>query len=411
MALLTSIKKELLLIWRDRIGLALLFLMPLAFVVIITLIQNNSMGSGADRLQLPVLLVNQDKGSQFADLITKDVEASQLFKIQKTQNGKPLTEATARKAVAQGQFQVLIIIPPGEHASIEQYTKDLTNGDLKNLTTPEPLNLVFDPNIAPALRQTIEKSLQMITEELKISALAKAVSKELETEIPASALQFDSVHSEFAQLAHSQLRPNAVQQNVPAWAIFGMFFIVIPISGTFLFERNYGVLSRIQVAPVSFITVLLGKILAYSMVNMVQLGLMLLVGVTLLPALGTPMLSFGAHPWLIVLTGFIVALAATSLGLFLGTIVRTYQQVSSVGSLLVVIGAAIGGIMVPVYVMPPMLQKISILSPLNWAHHAFIDIFVRGAGLTNIMPQLFMLLGFFVVMMGLTYCVFQKNGK
>ena len=36
----------------------------------------------------------------------------------------------------------------------------------------------------------------------------------------------------------------AVQQSVPAWLIFGMFFVVIPIAGVLIQERNDGTLAR-----------------------------------------------------------------------------------------------------------------------------------------------------------------------
>ena len=51
------------------------------------------------------------------------------------------------------------------------------------------------------------------------------------------------------------------------------------------------------------------------------------------------------------------------------------------GAVSVVIAAAIGGIMVPVFAMPPVMQTISIFSPLSWGLNAFLDVFVRGGSL------------------------------
>ena len=60
----------------------------------------------------------------------------------------------------------------------------------------------------------------------------------------------------------------------------------------------------------------------------------------------------------------------------------------------VVIAAAAGGVMMPLYVMPRFMQKASILSPLNWGHDAFLELLVRGGTLADAWPRLLALLVF-----------------
>jgi len=89
-----------------------------------------------------------------------------------------------------------------------------------------------------------------------------------------------------------------------------------------------------------------------------------------------------------------VALAAIGYGIAIGTIARTHQQASIFASISVVILAAIGGIWVPIFMMPPLFRHISKVSPLNWGLNGFYDILIRGSGLQDIIPYMVYLLIF-----------------
>ncbi|MDX2451199.1 ABC transporter permease, partial [Desulfosarcina sp.] len=93
-------------------------------------------------------------------------------------------------------------------------------------------------------------------------------------------------------------------------------------------------------------------------------------------------------------------LAATGYGVLLGTVVDTYEQASMFGPISIVIAAAIGGIMVPVYAMPAFMQSISVVSPLAWGLNGSLDVFVRGGGLADVLPETAALTAFFGI------CVF-----
>jgi len=209
-------------------------------------------------------------------------------------------------------------------------------------------------------------------------------------------------------------RPNAVQQNVPAWSLFGIFFIVVPLGGALLRERQQGTLKRLRSLPVSGWSVLTGKLLAYTSICLVQFGLMLLVGRFLLPRLGTPVFHIGEHPGAVFLMGLVSALAATGYGLFIGCVARSYEQASMLGAISIVIAAAIGGIMVPVYVMPPEMQWLSQFSPLGWGLNGFLKLFVSGGGVTSILPQIMAMLLFFCVTLAMSLMIFKhrsQNGR
>ncbi len=192
----------------------------------------------------------------------------------------------------------------------------------------------------------------------------------------------------------SAIRPNAVQQNIPAWSLFGMFFIVVPLSAALLRERQEGTLRRLLTMPVSYWALLAGKTMAYIAICMVQFCLMLLVGKFILPLFGTPVFKLGDQVAVVFLLAFCAALAATGYGLLIGTLARSYDQAAMFGAVSVVIAAALGGVMVPVYVMPKGMQLISQFSPLAWGLEGFLELFARGGGVRDIWPNLSALCGF-----------------
>ena len=218
------------------------------------------------------------------------------------------------------------------------------------------------------------------------------------------------IRQEYATSGPVMIKPNAVQHNVPAWTMFGLFFIVMPISGSLIQERQGGTLTRLFSIPVPFPILLLGKILTYVMVNLLQIGLMLWVGVFALPWFGAPVLDLGHRPELILAVGLCASFAATGFGMMLGTLVRTYEQASTVGPISIIIAAALGGIMVPVFLMPRFMQPISAISPLRWGHEAFVDVFVRGADLAALLPNLIRLVLFFLVTLTIAVTLlFREN--
>ncbi|MCR6639305.1 MAG: ABC transporter permease [Sporocytophaga sp.] len=98
-----------------------------------------------------------------------------------------------------------------------------------------------------------------------------------------------------------------------------------------------------------------------------------------------------------------IGMAATGLGVLLGTVFKTHQQSSTFAAVFIVILAAIGGIWIPVFVMPEILRKMSVMSPLGWSMETFNNIFLRGAGVQEILPEVTALTGFFGAMLIMAY--------
>jgi ABC-2 type transport system permease protein len=189
-------------------------------------------------------------------------------------------------------------------------------------------------------------------------------------------------------------RMTAVQQSVPAWLIFGMFFVVIPIAGVLIQERNEGTLARLSTLRVTPAAILGGKLLAFVVLNWVQLAFMLLVGCWLVPLLGGDALSLAIDPGWFLLMVLATSAAAVGLALLVASGTRNFEHAAALGGGLNVVLGAIAGVMVPRVLMPPGLQTVSAWSPMGWALDGMQSVFLGTPSAGEILPRAGLLLGF-----------------
>jgi ABC-2 type transport system permease protein len=151
----------------------------------------------------------------------------------------------------------------------------------------------------------------------------------------------------------------------------------------------------------------MAKIGVYLFVCFFQFVLMVMAGILILPLFGMPILEIGGHQGALAIMAIVSSLAALGYGILVGTIARTNQQAAAFGSVSVVILAALGGLWVPVYFFTDTMKGIASLSPLNWAHKGFLDIFLRGSSIPEIFPEIAKLLIFFVITVGIA-AIYRK---
>ncbi|MCG8572817.1 MAG: ABC transporter permease [Spirochaetes bacterium] len=187
--------------------------------------------------------------------------------------------------------------------------------------------------------------------------------------------------------------PNSVQQNVPGWTIFALFWIVQIIAMTFILERKSGAFRRILIAPINKVQYIIGKTIPFFIINLIQAVFMFLIGIYVLPLFGCPMLELTNLPAIVLLT-ISASVTAISMGLLISVITDSMFLAMSLAASLLIILTVMAGIMVPRFIMPLFMQKLSFLIPQGWALDAYLNIFVREAELITILPNIGVLWGF-----------------
>ncbi len=262
------------------------------------------------------------------------------------------------------------------------------------------MRLYFDPAIQQSFKLSIKSGIDKMISKIETESIYKAFQEQLsddDSSFTFNSEKFITFNEIIPKLKNKEILPNSAQHNVPAWTLFAIFFIIVPLSINMVKEKSQGTFVRLRTNPVSYSTVLGGKTVVFLTVCLIQFFLMVLIGVYLFPAIGLPTLDISGKLFSAFLVALFPGLAAVGLGLLLGTVAKSQEQAAPFGATFVVVLAALGGVWVPVFMMPNFMQFISNLSPMNWGLNAFYDVFLRNVGLFEILPEIVLLFLFFLI--------------
>lgn len=381
--LLALMKKELLALSRDIHGMGALFIMPMVFIIVMSMALKDVYTPATKSLAYAV--VNQDQGKTADKLIERWAQEAGV--------AQPLPDKW-QDEVRAGRLKYVLLVDAG----FSKVMDDLGSpGEAK-------ARLLTEPGLDNSVFATNRMRLLAIATQLRVEGLLAKLPRKLNT----SALSGD------APVAAERLsvgpRPTAVQQNVPAWLVFGMFFVVASIAGLFVEERACGALARLRSLGARPWQLIVSKIMPYLGVNGVQAALMLAVGVWLMPEIGGEGLSLQGVNWgALLLMLLAISLAAVSLALAVACLVSTHAQAATLGPILNVLMAALGGVMVPLFVMPPVMQKIATYSPMNWGLEGLLNVLLRNGDVASVLPQVGRLAGFSTLMLMIAFLLFRRR--
>jgi len=172
---------------------------------------------------------------------------------------------------------------------------------------------------------------------------------------------------------------------------FAYFFVYILTGVSFLRERTGGTLERLMATPVTRGEVVIGYTLGFGLFATIQVAVLMLwaLGSLQVPALGPlPGFSIGlgvavnGSPLLAFLVVVLLAVGAVSLGIFLSTFARTELQIIQFIPIVLAPQFLLSGVLFPVSSLPPILQPLVAIMPLNYAVDGLRQVFIRGADLS-----------------------------
>jgi ABC-2 type transport system permease protein len=378
------VRKELLALSRDLHGLAALFVMPVVFIVIMSLALKEYYSPPQTSLRYAVDA--RDNGALAQSLLTT----------WQGRHGAPQPlPADWQAQLRAGALKYVLVLQPGLSDELA----------LPSLPTQARMQLLTEPGLDANLFNSLQAELSGVAGELKArNALAATDAPPP----PANASMLALVKAE--RFSTSGPRPTAVQQNVPAWLVFGMFFVIASLSSLLVQERSTGTLARLHSLGVPRAALLASKAIPYLGINALQAALMLAVGVWLMPLLGGDALSLKGIPWgMLVAVLASISVTAVGLALLLAAAVRTHAQAAAIGPIANVLMAAIGGIMVPKFLMPAGMQQVAEWSPMSWGLEGLLGVLLRGGDLALVAPQMIRLVALGVSAFGLALFLFKRS--
>ncbi len=390
-------RKEWLALSRDRFGLATLFLMPAVFILIMSLALRDTLRPNGAGPQLRYAVVDLDDSLSSREMV--ELLAAQNF----VPDPGPKTEGAIREAIQAGRLPFAVLIPKG--------FEERLNGEVG---APGLVTLRLDPTVAALARSGFRQHLLGVIGTLKARGFLRSVDP-MFGGAAASALNPQSLQGTVLEEAIGRgeiaAPPTAVQQNVPAWLIFGMFFVVLPLSAIFITERHHGTLQRQLSLGLGHGTLLVGKLLPFMAINLIQTVLMLGVGVWLVPRFGGEALSLPMQLWPPMMAmALALSFGAVSWALLVASLVRTTEQATVIGGVGNIIMGALGGIMVPRFVMPAEMRALTNISPMAWGLDGFHAVMLRGGGWAGLLPSASRLILFGLAALSLAIWL-AKRGK
>ncbi|PKN68343.1 MAG: hypothetical protein CVU52_10150, partial [Deltaproteobacteria bacterium HGW-Deltaproteobacteria-10] len=255
------IRKELLILLRDRQTIPLLFLMPVALIFFLS-------------LALQGVYVDKVTGQQISLVLENASRAPKALQLEKRIGGNKLIRLIERpkgydndKLFEYSKAHAAVFIPDGF-------------GD-----GTKPVEIHFDPVLDAGYKIALRSLISSLTAEVVLGV------DDIDLLVANFVVERTKKNTKF---------PSPLQHSVPGWSIFAMFFIAIPMSIGFLREKNNGTLQRLFTYPVSAYLVALGKLIPYYLINLIQFALMMAVGFYVMPQITGLAFHLGENPWQLV---------------------------------------------------------------------------------------------------------------
>lgn len=405
---------------RDRGALTLSFVVPIAFFSIFAGIFGGQRRDGTEPIRIAV--VDEDR-SEFSQRFVEALQAEKGLRVStgpKATGGMAASLYDARAAeaaVRSGDFPVAVIIPRGFGDSPVQFGPSAQPFKL------QILNDSSDPIAAQVVFGLIQKSAMVSMPD----AMAHEGAKYLDelsggftdaqrsridegmrrlreyTNAPASGADSAGGQEAATGIIAADMRDvvGETKKN-PLVAFYaagiGVMFLLFSASatgGALLDEAESGALDRILASRVTMNTLLLGKLAYSTLLGVAQLTVMFLWG-----AIAFQVELF-QHLGGFFLMASTTALAAAGLGLVLATSCRTRPQLGALTTLVVLVMSALGGSMIPRFIMPESIQKLGLVTFNAWALDGFTKIFWREQAVWTVWPQVAVLFGSAILFLGI----------
>jgi ABC-2 type transport system permease protein len=163
-----------------------------------------------------------------------------------------------------------------------------------------------------------------------------------------------------------------------------MFFVVVSLGSGIVRDKRSGSFIRLKTMPTSYVLSIVSRQITYLGVTMIQTVLIFAIGVWVFPYVGLPRLDLPEDWWGLILISLLCGWCAVSYAICVGVFAETEEQANGFGVISIVILAAIGGLMIPDFIMTGPFRTVMKFSPLHWCLDAYYSLFLEGGKLKDV---------------------------
>ena len=370
--LLSIARKDLKILMRDRSALVFLFGFPLIFTAIFGAIYGSRGQSSSPAIK--VLVANLDRGRHGAELIDA------FGKMDVAVESEPQGAETLAKRIKNGDQPMGLVIPADYSANLDAAVQAAADPAEKppqaHITRyVDPAQTQMATVAQGAVNGALQRSTGLLYRKAMLDKIPEAYRKQAEQNASVGAgspaVVFDTVESE------RKVKPTPGDLFIPGFAVYFVFTLANGVAATLLYERQEGTLRRMLSAPISRAQILCGKMLARGFIGLIQTAVLFAIGKVVLHLTFTwsdlPAVS---------LIAIAVVFASTGLGLLIATFGKTMEQIQGMTTMALLVMGFISRTLIPRAFLPPVLQKMSYITPHAWALQAYQDVMLRHLPIT-----------------------------
>ncbi len=333
----------------------LMFGMPIIF----TLIFGGLLG-GSGNTKVNVSLVDEDS-SVLSSKYYEDIKKSDLISIEK------VTYKEGKQKIENKKSSGIVIIP-------KDFQKSVLDGKVESIQFQASADFTGGTSVEQVLASSLKKMEIEVSAardfEKKSNTPWKSMYKEIYTKIEPVSIQKESI-------SHDDQKLNNVTGRAAGFSILFVMIVMLSATGTILKARQFGVWSRLLGTSVSKVQILAGYILSFFLIGWIQFGVLMILTHSLFDV------QWGNLLGVITLVS-VLLLAVIGLALLLASIVKTTEQQSALGNIVVISTCMIGGLYWPIEIEPAWMQTAANFVPQTWAMRGFTELIVRGGTLADI---------------------------
>ena len=364
--ILAVMKKEVLQMARDRMTLALVFMIPLVQLLLF------GYAIQTEVKHISTVVFDQSLSAESRDMLSS-FTASGYFNI----NYAAGSDADVTQKIDSGQAKVGIIFPP-------DFADNVRSG------ISAPLQVIVDASDNMVANQAI--------------AIANSIGL-----IKSQQVIFNKLHLSGAPY-DIRVRPWYNPDGITAYymvpAILGIIVtltMMILTAVAIVRERERGTLEQLMVTPIKSYELMIGKIVPYIVMGYMQITVALLVGVLVF---GVPIR--GSLLQLYLLTLFFIT-ASLGLGLMISNIAKNQMQAFQLSFFVMLPSILLSGFLFPRDAMPRVIYYMSAVIPLTYYLDIIRGIILKGIGYQYLMGQVTVLLVFSLVFLTISVIKFKKK--
>jgi len=374
MRLRAIMRKEFLEVWRDTRSLVFVLLMPVVMLLLY------GYGISSDVRRVPVALYDLD-GSAPARELVRRLTSTGYFEI--AAQARNLGEL--RASIDRGEARVGLVIP-------EDFSRSLA------ARRPAPLQVVVDGSDSNTASIAIGNVAAIIRD-------AEAAPRDLRPGPPAEDPAASEPPIELRTWVFYNPELRSSNFLIPGLtAVILMMLSALLTALTVAREWERGTMEGLIASPLRPAELMLGKILPYVAIGMVDVVFIILMAVYWfrVPLRGSVPLLLGSSA--------IFLLGALGIGLFLSAATKSQQVAFQLSILATMLPSLLlSGFFYPIENMPPALQLVTYAVPARYFLVVIRGIFLKGVGLAVLWRELLFLTAFAILMLVLSSAKFHKR--